>query len=591
MRDDANDDGAGQPDPAEPSGSPSAEGRATARGRGSTRRRPTPKPAAKKTVSKKPVSKKPVSKKAALKKTVSKKEASKRAPVKQAATGKAVAKLPSSKKPAKKEAAAAEAPTPRKAPAKKAAAKRTAGQKTAAKKTAARKPTGRAAQTQPKATPARRSRVVRIDPDAEVVVTAQDADRAVEPEPAPPRAPLTPGRATPPSRRPSGDRRRWAICASVTEELLNDLVFFGLGEGVSLDPVEQQLTLPSLGEVTMRLSLVITGVRFELRGDDGGRARVTVSGQGVIGVITKDFEGDVFEGAPEIPAPPAPLPIALTALAEPFLELRDDRSVSAGLDLRNALLLQLGVDLEAGVPEGVDATAWAGILQMTATMFSMMGDRLFDDLGDAIGSVGMDLGEDIGTLLADLGVDHGPADTQVSSGVLSFGLPAQVEVEGRAMPVPVAGKRLGVSVARSGVNRIAADLFERAIGGLPLPFELDIDLGEQQVAGKLRQARIISDRFPDIRSAVRTEVGLRLVRGRLEIAVSAAWIELPSMVPKFVNSLSRRLGGLLSMAPLRFRFPATMELPIVPGTDDTVSVRVDDLRVSSEGVGVVVALA
>jgi len=90
---------------------------------------------------------------------------------------------------------------------------------------------------------------------------------------------------------------------------------------------------------------------------------------------------------------------------------------------------------------------------------------------------------------------------------------------------------------------------------------------------------------------VRTEVGVRLVRGRLEIAVSAAWVELPSIVPRFVNSISRRLGGLIAMAPLRFRFPATLQVPLVPGSDDTVGVRVDDLRVTTEGVGVVIALA
>ena len=487
---------------------------------------------------------------------------------------------------------AAEAVQPKTTGAKKAGAKKTGAKKTGAKKTGAKKTgakkTGAKKAGADTATPSgapTRSRVRRIDPEPPSVTAAPSTAADGVPRP---------GRATPPSRRPSGDRRRWAICGSITQDLLNDLVFYGLGDGVVLDAVEQLVNLPGMGEVTMRLALTITGVRFDLRGDDGGRARVTVLGVGDVGVISKDYEGDVMvspAGFAASPSPPAPLPVALTALAEPFLELRDDRTVSVGLDLRHAELIELGVDLDAGVPEGVDAQAWAGILQMTSTMFAMMGDALFAGLADSISSVGMDLGEDIGTLLADLGVDHGPADAQVSSGVLSFGLPAQVEVEGRAMPVPVAGKRLGVSVARSGVDRIAADLLQRAIGGMPMPFELEIDLGEQQVGSRLRQARIISDRFPDLRSTVRTEVGVRLVRGRLEIAVSAAWVELPSFVPRFVNALSRRLGGLLAMAPLRFRFPATMELPIVPGSEEAVAARVDDLRVSADGVGVVVAMA
>ncbi len=499
----------------------------------------------------------------------------------QAGAKKAGAKKAGAKKAGAKRAGA------KKAGAKKAGAKKAGAKKAGAKATGAKKAGATTASVDAPSTSSRpkESRVRRIDPEPATEPTAPAAGAGGVPRP---------GRATPPSRRPSGDRRRWAICGSITQDLLNDLVFFGLGEGVALDAVEQQVNLPGMGEVTMRLALAITGVRFDLRGDDGGRARVTVLGVGDVGVISKDYEGDVMvspAGFAASPSPPAPLPVALTALAEPFLELRDDRTVSVGLDLRHAELVELGVDLDAGVPEGVDAQAWAGILQMTATMFAMMGDTLFAGLADSISSVGMDLGEDIGTLLADLGVDHGPADAQVSSGVLSFGLPAQVEVEGRAMPVPVAGKRLGVSVARSGVDRIAADLLERAIGGMPMPFELEIDLGEQQIGSRLRQPRIISDRFPDLRSTVRTEVGVRLVRGRLEIAVSAAWVELPSFVPRFVNTVSRRLGGLLAMAPLRFRFPATMELPIVPGSDEAVAVRVDDLRVSADGVGVVVAMA
>jgi hypothetical protein len=47
---------------------------------------------------------------------------------------------------------------------------------------------------------------------------------------------------------------------------------------------------------------------------------------------------------------------------------------------------------------------------------------------------------------------------------------------------------------------------------------------------------------------------------------------------------------LASLAPLRFRFPATFDVPLVPGSDDTVRVRVDDLRVTGEGAGVVLGL-
>jgi hypothetical protein len=149
---------------------------------------------------------------------------------------------------------------------------------------------------------------------------------------------------------------------------------------------------------------------------------------------------------------------------------------------------------------------------------------------------------------------------------------------------------VGVGLASSGVDHLARELLARAIGDLPLPFELEVDLGEQQVGAALRQTRLISQRFPDFRSSIRTEVRPRLVRGRLELSVRAAWLELPPMVPSLFNQLSRRLGGLASLAPLNFRFPATVQVPLIPGSDDTIPIVVDDLRVTADGLGIVLGL-
>jgi hypothetical protein len=160
----------------------------------------------------------------------------------------------------------------------------------------------------------------------------------------------------------------------------------------------------------------------------------------------------------------------------------------------------------------------------------------------------------------------------------------------------VSGKRFAVGLGRAGVDHLSRMLLARALGDLPLPFELEVDLGEQQVATVLRQTRLLSEHLPDLRGAVRTEVRTRLVRGRLELTVQAAWLEVPtplaavSPFTAVVNDLSRRVGGLAALAPLRFRFPATVSVPIVPGSDDAVPLRVDDLRVTADGVGVVLAL-
>ena len=391
----------------------------------------------------------------------------------------------------------------------------------------------------------------------------------------------------------SGDRpRRWAMCVSVSDGLLNDLALIGLGDGIPLEAVEQEINMPAMGEVRLRLALTVHSVQFDLRAEDGGRARVTVRGSGDVTVRGSDYEGDtVSSGALGLPAPPAPLPVALTALAAPYLELRDDHTLSFGLHLRDAELVSLDVDTQAEVPEGVDADSWTGVLNMTSMMFTMMGHELFGGLGEAVGSVGLDLGADVGAVLAGLGADPGVADAQVGSGVLTICLPAGDGVEGRALPVPVAGRRLGVSLARSGVDRLAAQLLDRSLGGLPLPVEVDLDLGDHKVAGRLRQPRLVSDRFPDLRTSVRTDVDVRLAHGRLELAVTSAWLEYPSPVPGVLNRLNRRLGGLWSMAPLRVRLPDTVQVPLIPGVDTTVGIRVDDLRVAPDGIGVALAMA
>ena len=90
--------------------------------------------------------------------------------------------------------------------------------------------------------------------------------------------------------------------------------------------------------------------------------------------------------------------------------------------------------------------------------------------------------------------------------------------------------------------------------------------------------------------ALRTEVRPRLSRGRLEVAVMAAWVELPAALPGFLNGVNRRLGSIASMVPYRFRFPATIDVPIGPDPTDRLPVHVDDLRVSADAVGVVLAL-
>ena len=483
-----------------------------------------------------------------------KRSAAEKAAKKSPATATPTRKKKSPSKPSAKKTAATK--QPRRSASKKAAPATTARKKSAPKKTAAKKsPAKSAAATTP--------------PPA---VPEASAPRALSAAPSAP--------------------RRLAACASVTEEMLNLLVLFGVGAGVPLDPIETNVTLPGMGEVKLGLALTVTGAEFDLRSDDGGRARVVVRAMGDVSVRTSDMEGDTTDAAASggLPIPQVPIPVRVEALVDPFMELLADQNVSVGLDLEAGELVSLSVDPDVPAPEGMADAAWAGLVQMAGMMFSMMGDGLFDTLGAHVGKISADLGPDVGTMMSDLGVATGPAAVSISSGLMSFALLATDEVVGTAEPVPVAGTRVGLGLASSGVDHLARELLARAIGDLPLPFELEVDLGEQQVGAALRQTRLISERFPDLRSAVRTEVRPRLVGGRLELSVRAAWLELPPFLPGLVNQISRRLGGLASLAPLNFRFPATVQAPLVPGSDDTVPIVVDDLRVTADGVGVVLGL-
>lgn len=395
-------------------------------------------------------------------------------------------------------------------------------------------------------------------------------------------------------------RSTWALCAAVTEEMLNDLALLAVGEGVALDQVETDVALPGMGDVRLRVALTVTGGRFDLRADDDGRARIVVSAVGEVAVDALGFEGSSAPAMPMLPSGPLPIPVRVEALVDPVVELRDDLTVQVGLAVAGGELVGVGVDHDAPAPEGVDPDAWGPMTQMVDLLFAGMGEQLWVSLGDSVGIVGTEVGADLGAVLADLGVAVGRAEVRIATGLMTVGLPAGPDVVGRATPVPVAGKRVALSLAESGVHKVAGLLLALAAGDRPLPFELQVDLGDQRVQSTLRQTRILSERIPDLRLALRTDLRPRLVGGRLEVTVRAAWVELPDLFPSFgltgaINELSRRVGGLASFAPLRMRFPAVVQVPVgdgaADGGPDHVGVRVDDLHITGDGIGVVAGLA
>jgi hypothetical protein len=511
-------------------------------------------------------------KKAAAKKGPAKKAAAKKGPAKKAAAKKAPAKKAPAKKAPAKKGPAKKAPA-RKAPAKKAVAKKAPAKKGPAKKGPAKK--GPAPLSARKAAVAATAGPVTTAPP-EHPVTRGSHLRVVRDDQAA-------------NHVASGDR---AIVLSVTEDLLNDMVLIAIGAGVALEPLDTSVALPGMGEVDVRLALTVTGGTLHLHAEDDGRARVVVTADGDVSARTVAFEtgpDDLGGTAMGVPTPPAPIPVRVEALVRPHVELRDDHTLSVGLDLGDATLVSLAIDDEAPTPDGVDATAWAGILNVFGMMFGVLGAGLFDSLGDHVGTAGFELPSDIGDVMVQLGVAPGRADISIGSGLVTVTLAGDDQLRGDALPVPVAGKRLGIGLANSVVDGLAHLLILRAAGDLPVPFELDVDLGEQQVAGRLRQSRLLPEGFPDLRSSLRTEVRTRLVRGRLELAVQAAWLELPPVVPSIFNQVAKRLGGLVALTPMKVRFPATIEVPL-PDVDATLPVQIDDLRVTSEGLGIVLSM-
>ncbi len=513
--------------------------------------------------------------------------------------------------PAKK-AAATKGPSKKEAPAKKSPAKQASAKKGPAKKApvtkgpatkapATKRPATKAPATKAPATkgPAKKKAAARKPtpahqppgwvPGTDVPVPEQTSVRTTEPE-----HPFTRGvHLTVVREEPHVATRERAAVVSVTQDLLNDLVLFAIGGGVSLEPLETVLAVPGMGEVDVRLALTVTGGTMSLSADDGGRARVVVSADGDVSARSVAFGAgpeDVPSGGMGMPMPPAPIPVRVEALVRPEVELRDDHTLSVGLDLSDATLVSLTVDDQAPVPDGVDPTAWQGVLSMFSMMFGVLGAGLFDSLGEHVGTAALELPADVGDVLVQLGVATGQAEISVASGILTVSMAGSEDLEGVALPVPVAGTRLGLGLATSVVDRLAQLLIVRAAGDLPVPFELEVDLGEQQVASRLRQTRVLPEFLPDLRSSLRTEVRTRLVRGRLELAVQSAWVELPPLVPSVFNQLSRRLGGLVALTPMKVRFPATIDVPL-PDGDATLGICIDDLRVTGDGLGVVLSLA
>lgn len=510
----------------------------------------------------------------------------KAAPAKKATAKKTAAKkaAPAKKVTAKKTAAKKTA-AKKAAPAKKATAKKTAAKKTAAKKAAVKEVTPIEKTAAPEKAPSPTStrplvedRLVR-DVPAPMTPSTERAEPSVEPATARPVTPLM-GPDAPPM----------AVVFSVTDEMLNDLLPFLIGEGIAIEPMDTTVSLPGMGDVEATMGMTVTAVRADLDPSNGQKVRVTIHAEGEVGTRISDYGGDQLASAPGLTLPDARIPVIGEALVEPFIELDPGGRITIGIDLSTAEFISMKADQDAPAPESIDVGAWPGMLAMFSMLLGTIGSDLFDALSDHVGDAMVQLDEELGSVFVQLGGSPGPLAISIADGLVTIGLPASSSVKGRALPVPIAGKRVGVGLASSVVDGIAQIALVRSVGGQSLPFELEVSLDDQAVGGRLQNSRLLPDSFPDLRGALRTQVRTRLLRGQLELSVQSAWIEMPRLVPSFVNQISRRLGGLVSLSPFKVKFPAVIQAPL-PDDAGSLPVKLDDLRVTTEGVGLVASLA
>lgn len=362
--------------------------------------------------------------------------------------------------------------------------------------------------------------------------------------------------------------RHWAVSIAVADEFLNRLAVSGLGDGLEVATFRQAFSVPMMGEIDLSVDMTITAVEFSMRSEAAGRLHVTVSASGVI-----EFHGDT-----PMVALPGAARVRGEVLVTPRVGLRHDGTFVAQLDLPGSELVAVHFDGIDGMTADADAQAMMGQL-----LFAAVGGELFEGLARQLGPVGLELDADTASVLAEAGVAAGEADVVVEDGVMLVGLPAAGDLGGHARVTGPDGTRIGVAVAGGSlgplVRRVAA-----ASLGVDLPLDIEIDTTHRRVASRVRNRRLIrSALVPDLRAAVRTTVRPRLVGDRLELSVREAWLELP-LVPSVVNDVNRFLGGAASRAPLSLSVPASVTLPVRPGSDATFRLSLGELTVDDHGV-------
>ncbi|KAA0235847.1 MAG: hypothetical protein EDR02_03715 [Actinobacteria bacterium] len=373
---------------------------------------------------------------------------------------------------------------------------------------------------------------------------------------------------------------RYAAALTVPEGFLDALAVRGIGEGVQAPSVRHTFSMPMIGTMEVSIHATIIGTSFALKPENEGRLHATITALGDIEWHDQTDEEGAISDTEE------PIRVVGEVLVRPTGVHGPGRSFTAGLDVDGAELLSLRI--EDTSRDQIDEDVARAHAQMNEMVLATMGEDLFELLKAKMDDVSVTVEGPVAEVLGELGIDEGHADIEVCDGYLLVCLTTTDDIGGGAMAVPAAGTSVGVGIATAGLAGLVSRLGEQAIGDVPLPFDLDLDFDHERIAGRVRNARLFSDRVPDLRSGLRYTVRPSLVNGHLEMRLEEAWLDLPAAFPQGLNRLNRRIGALVGRFPLTFRLPTSATVPVRPDSEDTMTLTLRELRLSETSVGAVV---
>ena len=381
-----------------------------------------------------------------------------------------------------------------------------------------------------------------------------------------PDSPATPSDSS--RRRHAATDGPWALSLTVSEEFLNALAAAGVGDGISVPAFRETFPLPMLGDIELSMGMTITRVTFEMREANHGLLSASIWAAGSLEIL----------GDSPMPSMPGRALVRGDVLVAPVIELHDDGTFRAVLDLPNSELVGMVFEGFEGVDTDADTAAALG--QM---LFATIGGELFSGLARHMGLLGLDLDAESAAPFGLAGVAAAPADVRVLDGEMVLGLRSVDGLDGHASPAPSGDSGLGLGIADGALASVLT-VIGALVLGVELPFDVEFVSDRRGIGGRVRNRRLVaSSLVPDLRSGLRYTLAPRLIGDEIEISLREAWVELP-FVPPMVNQFNRVLGAAAGLAPLRFRVPARHELPARPGSDQRMQLIVSRVEGVDGGV-------